>query len=59
VDILFIILGLLFIIASMVFFLNPPEAWVKKAFGRGGKSAPIPTPIKDQPKPPPPPKDKS
>ncbi len=33
-DLALIILGLLFIIASMVLFLNPPEAWVKRAFGR-------------------------
>lgn len=51
-DILFIILGLLFIIASMIFFLNPPEAWVKKAFRSESKSVPAPTPIKDPPEPP-------
>jgi hypothetical protein len=33
-DIALIIFGLLFIIASMAFVLNPPEAWVKKAFHR-------------------------
>lgn len=36
-DIALIILGLLFIIASMAFVLNPPEAWVKKAFNRTGR----------------------
>lgn len=33
-DIALIVLGLLFIIASMIFVLNPPEAWVKRAFSR-------------------------
>lgn len=31
-DILAIAAGLAFFIAIMVFFLNPPEAWVKKMF---------------------------
>jgi hypothetical protein len=35
-DIALIILGLLFIIASMAFVLNPPEAWIKRAFLRRG-----------------------
>jgi hypothetical protein len=31
-DIFLIILGLAFLIASMALILNPPEAWVKRAF---------------------------
>jgi hypothetical protein len=33
-DIFLIILGLAFLIASMALILNPPEAWVKRAFLR-------------------------
>jgi hypothetical protein len=33
-DIALIVLGLLFIVASMAFVLNPPEAWIKRAFLR-------------------------
>ena len=29
--------GLLFVIAAMVLLLNPPEAWVKRAFNRDKK----------------------
>jgi hypothetical protein len=31
-DIFLIVLGLVFLIASMAFILNPPEAWIKKVF---------------------------
>lgn len=33
-DVLLILVGLVVLIASMVLFLNPPEAWVKRAFLR-------------------------
>ena len=38
--ILYVILvagGLLFVIAMMVFVLNPPEAWIKKVFHKKPK----------------------
>jgi hypothetical protein len=33
-DIALIVLGLVIIIAMMVFVINPPEAWIKKYFHR-------------------------
>jgi hypothetical protein len=33
-DITLIVLGLVFLVAVMALILNPPEAWVKKAFVR-------------------------
>lgn len=38
--ILYIVLvaaGVLFVIAMMVFVINPPEAWVKKVFNKKAK----------------------
>lgn len=44
-DIFLIVLGLVFLIASMALILNPPEAWVKKAFLKGqSKQKPAATP---------------
>lgn len=31
-DITLVVLGLIFLIAVMALILNPPEAWVKRAF---------------------------
>ncbi len=32
-----IILGMLFVVLSMVFVINPPEAWIKRVFHQNGK----------------------
>jgi hypothetical protein len=41
-DIFLIILGLAFLIASMALILNPPEAWVKRAFRKDAGKPPSP-----------------
>jgi hypothetical protein len=38
-DLLVIILGFIVVILVMAFILNPPEAWVKRAFGGKPKNS--------------------
>lgn len=43
-NIFWIVLGLLFLIAVMAFVMNPPEAWLKRAFGVKGPEKKGPPP---------------
>jgi regulator of protease activity HflC (stomatin/prohibitin superfamily) len=38
-DLIIIVLGVLLVVAMMVFVINPPEAWIKRVFHRDGRNS--------------------